>query len=47
MNSFEKGETRPFSNLVIEMRRSSRGYVWWVMGAILIIVFALAVLVKI
>jgi len=37
MNIFKKGETKPFSNLVIETRRSSRGYAWWIVSAIVVI----------
>ncbi len=44
-NPFKNEETRPLNAPVIEMRKSSRNYMWWVIGAILI-VLTLAVLVK-
>lgn len=41
MSIFKRGESRPFSNLVIEMRKSSRSYVWWIIIVGLIILLIL------
>jgi len=34
---FKKQETMPLNTPVIEMRKNSRGYAWWIVGLIAIV----------
>ncbi|MBI2601378.1 hypothetical protein HYW42_05515 [Candidatus Daviesbacteria bacterium] len=38
MNIFKREEKKPFNYSSIEMRKSSRGYIWWIVGILVIIV---------
>jgi len=38
LNIFNQEEKKPFTYSSIEMRKSSRGYIWWIVGMIILII---------
>ena len=43
INFFKEEERKPFSYSSIEMRKSSKNYIWWILGALILLVIAFMV----